>query len=298
MKANRLFEIIYVLLNHKSVTAAELAERFDVSRRTIYRDVDTLSLAGIPIYTEKGKGGGIRLLDDFVLNKSVLREDEQREILSALQGLSAVKTSETDLVLNKLGNFFGAKPVNWIEVDYSDWSFHSGNVFQQLKTAIFGRFIIEFDYYNSRGEKSHRFAEPIQLWFKSKAWYVKAFCLQRGATRTFKLTRIRNLTVTKEIFPMRGLQKSEVSAPIDELRPNVTLLLKVSSHCAYRVYDEFDASEVTPNPDGSFTVRVTWPEDEWVYATILSYGEHIEVLAPGHIQEIIRDKSEKIMEKY
>ena len=120
---NRLFEIIYILLNKKSTTARELAEHFGVSQRTIYRDVDTLSLADIPVYTEKGKGGGISLLPDFVLNKSILSEQEQNEILSALQGLSSVKTTETDQVLKKLSTIFNKNTVNWLEVDFSDWSF-------------------------------------------------------------------------------------------------------------------------------------------------------------------------------
>jgi len=99
MQSSRLFEIIYLLLNKKSMTAKELAERFDVSTRTIYRDVDVLSLAGIPVYTEKGKNGGISLLPDYVLNKSILSESEQEEILSALQSLSCIGNDDEGQVL-------------------------------------------------------------------------------------------------------------------------------------------------------------------------------------------------------
>ena len=156
MQSSRLFEIIYILLNKKTVTAKELAEHFEVSQRTIYRDVDTLSLAGIPVYTEKGKGGGISLLPDFVLNKSILSEEEQNEILSALQGLASVKTSDTDHVLNKLSTIFNKSAANWLEVDFSDWSFQNGSAFHDFKTAILERRIAEFDYYSTYGELTRR----------------------------------------------------------------------------------------------------------------------------------------------
>ena len=179
MQMNRQFEIIYLLLNKKSTTAKELAEHIGVSQRTIYRDIDTLSLAGIPIYTEKGKGGGISLLPDYVLNKSILSEQEQNEILSALQGLSSVKTAETDQVLKKLSTIFNKNTVRWLEVDFTDWSFANGKAFYDFKTAILERRIAEFDYYSTYGEMTHRRVEPIQLWFKSRAWYIKCFCLLR-----------------------------------------------------------------------------------------------------------------------
>ena len=148
MQSNRLFEIIYILLNKKSVPARELAEQFGVSTRTIYRDIDTLSLAGIPIYTEKGKGGGISLLPDFVLNKSILSEQEQNEILAALHGLSNVKTAETNQILKKLSTVFNKTAANWLEVDFSDWSYNN-DYFNYFKFAILERRIAEFDYYNA-----------------------------------------------------------------------------------------------------------------------------------------------------
>jgi len=141
----------------KNVTAKELAERSDVSQRTFYRDVDTLSLAGIPIYTEKGKNGGISLLLEFVLSISILSEQEQNEILSALQGLSNIKTAETNQVLQKLSSIFNMSAANWLEVVFSVWSFRNGQFFNDFKTAILERRIVEFDYYSTHGEKTRRF---------------------------------------------------------------------------------------------------------------------------------------------
>ncbi len=147
MQIHRLFEMVYILLDKKKITAGELAEHFGVSRRTICRDIDTLSTAGIPVYTEKGKGGGISLLPNFILNKSILSEGEQNEILSALYGLSSIKTDETNLILQKLSTIFSKTATNWMDVDFSGWS-HENDFFNDFKTAILERRIIEFDYCN------------------------------------------------------------------------------------------------------------------------------------------------------
>ena len=299
MKLNRLFEIVYILLQKKSVSARELAEHFGVSVRTIYRDIDVLSLAGIPVYTEQGRGGGIGLLPGFVLNKSILSEQEQREILYALQGLSNVKTLETDKVLTKLSTIFNITTVDWLEVDFSDWSFATGQFFNNLKAAILGKRIAEFDYYSTFGEKTRRRIEPLQLWFKSKAWYIKGFCLMRQNVRTFKLTRVKNLAITDERFTERDLLSAVVTSDaISHEKRDITLKLRIDPQMTYRVHDEFDEHMIEKQQDGGYVITVTWPEDEWVYGTILSYGEYITVLEPSHIREVIKAKLIKATEKY
>ena len=303
MQINRLFQIIYTLLDKKTATAKELAEQLGVSVRTIYRDVENLSAAGIPVYTEQGKGGGISLLPDFVLNKSILNEWEQTEILSALQGLSAVKTVETDRVLQRLSTFFNKSVVNWIDVDFSHWGFIGSDFFNGFKTAIISRQIAEFDYYAVYGETAPSFTrrrvEPIQLWFKGRSWYLKGFCLLRQGLRTFKLSRMGNLTITDEHFAERDLTAlPPMPNNPDGERKSITLKLKVDPKMAHRVYDEFHESQTEKQPDGGFIVTVSWPEDDWVYGTILSYGEYIEVLEPVHVREVIRAKAEKMAGKY
>ena len=316
MQANRFFEIIYILLNKKSVTAKDLADHFNVSTRTIYRDVDNLSLAGIPIYTEKGKGGGIFLLPDFVLNKSILSESEQNEILTALHGLSHITTQETQGILNRLSTIFNKTAANWLAVDFSDWSY-TNYYFYDLKDAILKQRISEFDYYNTYGEKSSRRVEPLQLWFKSRAWYVKAYCLNKASIRLFKLTRIKNLVVTNDHFLVRDLLLSEsdtISDPIqdsindDSNNKNdasshneykeINIKLHIKPEMAYRVYDEFDEDMIFTHPDGSFTVTGNWHEDNWTYGYIFSFGEYIEVLQPEHLRAIICEKAKNISNKH
>ena len=301
MQNRRLFEIVYLLLGNESLTARELAERFGVSTRTIYRDVDVLSLAGIPVYMEKGRGGGIRLLPEFVLNKSILSAQEQDEILSALQGLSLVGDGEAGQVLKRLSGIFNKTASNWLDVDFSDWSFGDGDIFDEFKMAILERRVVGFDYYSTYGEKTCRRVEPVQLWFKSRAWYLKGFCLQKQDMRLFRLTRVSNLVVTDEGFDVRDLlaerPKQDTShKPI--YRPDVTIRLRIAPEMAYRVYDEFAEDMVQAQADGSYIATVTWPEDNWVYGFLLSFGEYVEVLEPEYLRDIIKGKARKIAELY
>ena len=296
MQSGRLFEIIYFLLNKSNVTANELAGHFGVSRRTICRDIDTLSAAGIPVYTERGKGGGIRLLPDFVLNKSILSEREQAEILSSLQALSNVRADDSSQILRKLSAVFNKPITNWMEVDFSDWHCEA-SFFDDLKTAILERRIVRFDYFNNHGEKTFRSVEPMQLWFKSKSWYLKAFCLTRQSMRLYKLLRIQNLTVTDEHFSERGsLNVSGI--PDSNYGELVTFKLRISPEMTYRVYEDFPESTVEKQPDGSFIATVSMPESNWVYGFLLSYRKYIEVLEPEHIRTTIKKEAQEIAEKY
>lgn len=177
MQISRLFQIVYILLDRKTITAKELADRFEVSVRTIYRDINTLGTAGIPIYTSQGRGGGISILDDYVLNKSLLSDDEQKEILIGLQSLKAANYPDIKILDKKLGALFSKNKQSWIEVDFSHWG--SGNEekdkFQILKNSVLNKNTVEFSYSNSNGEQTTRQIEPLKLIFKNKSWYVSDF---------------------------------------------------------------------------------------------------------------------------
>ncbi|HHY73056.1 MAG TPA: YafY family transcriptional regulator [Bacillus bacterium] len=303
MQINRLLEIVYILLDKKIITAKELSEHFEVSQRTIYRDIDTLSTAGIPIYTSKGKGGGIRLLDHFVLNKSLLSEKEQLHILSSLQSLKALNVPDIEPVLKKLTVMFDKNNTSWIDVDFSQWG--SGAIkkekFNILKTAILNRKLVVFDYYSSYGEKTERTIEPVRLLFKGQAWYVFGFCRTRDEYRIFKINRIKNLTPANETFE-RNVQEDICMNPQDltssYTNKTETLILKIDPRMAYRVYDEFDQNNIIKNQDGSFTVTAIFPENEWVYGYVLSFGNFAEVVEPEYMRNIIKRKLEDSLRKY
>lgn len=301
MQINRLFEIVYILFDKKTITARELAEHFEVSKRTIYRDIETLSMAGIPLYTNKGKGGGINILPEFILNKSLLSGSEQDEILSGLQSLSALNVPNVDPVLNKLATIFNKKNASWIDVDFSHWGSDNSEKekFKLLKNAILEKNVIIFDYYSSYGEISkQRFVEPMKLVFKGQSWYVYGYCKLKATYRMFKVTRIKNLVVSNEHFN-RNLPKDILDTSDDSYKTKmITIVLKIHSKMAYRVFDEFGSENITKNVDGSFTVKSTIPESDWIYGYIMSYGEYAEVLEPIYIRETIVNKFKEGLKKY
>ena len=298
MQINRLFEIVYILLNKKSITAKELSEHFEVSQRTIYRDIDTLCECGIPIYTSKGKGGGIGLLDSFILNKSILSEDEQNEILCALKSLQATNYKDNNSVLSKLSNLFGTTNTNWIEIDFSGWNSNSEENFSLLKHAILNTKVVSFDYYSSYGEKTTRSVEPLQLWFKDKNWYLKAFCKLKESYRIFRLSRIKNLFISDETF-IRKLPEIQLeSRSLEKNHDIVNLKLNINSSQSYRVYDEFDYDQITVNDDNTFTVSASYPQGEWIYSYILSFGPDATVLEPEYVRNIIKVRLSKMINKY
>jgi predicted DNA-binding transcriptional regulator YafY len=299
MQINRLFGIVYLLMNKKNTTAKELAAHFEVSVRTIYRDIDTLCEAGIPIYTNKGKGGGICLLENFVLNKSILSEQEQNVILSALQSLQATTYPETNQVLSKLSTLFGNQNPDWIEVDFTYWSNdeESKIKFEQLKDAIIHHHVIQFDYYNSCGQESHRQAEPVKLMFKGQAWYLQGYCRDKQDFRFFKITRIKNLTMEEETFSPQAARLNEETPP-SNTQALFSCVLKVDSEMAYRIYDEFPISAITKQEDGSFLIRTQLMAGGWIYGYLMSYEDHVEILEPETLREEVKNKLKNAYSRY
>jgi predicted DNA-binding transcriptional regulator YafY len=297
VQINRLLEIVYILLDKKTVTAKELSRHFEVSQRTIYRDIDSLSAAGIPVYANKGKGGGICLLDNFVLNKSMLSDKEQIEILSSLEGLKALNVPDVEPVLKKLSVLFDKNNTNWIDVDFSYWGSDGKEreKFDLLKTAVLSSKMITFDYMNTYNEISKRVVEPIQIFFKEKSWYLKAYCKEKQDFRTFKIIRMKNIELTNQAFTKK-MPKTQNSEFLNE-NP-ITLKLKFSKAVSNRIYDEFCQETITLNDDGSLTVIVKFPENEWIYGYIMSFGACCEVIEPHHIRELIKKRFKKSLDNY
>lgn len=296
MQINRLFEMVYLLLNKRNVTAGEMARHFEVSPRTIYRDVELLSSAGIPIYMTKGKGGGISLLPDFVLNKTVLTENEKLDILSALHAVDSVSLENTNTAVKKLSTLFGGSDSDWVEVDFSGWANaeEESEVFASLKKAVLGRKAVKFLYHGGKSNRE-RVVEPLKLCFKEQGWYLYGYCQTRKDYRFFKLRRIKNLMVTKEQFERKKPEKIFNGSQVFE-DDFVTIVLKLSKKMAYRVYDEFPDYSLLS--DGSFKVTLSMPRGEWVYHYLATFGEHCEVLEPIDIRLQIKEKLQKTLQQY
>ncbi len=300
MQINRLFEMVYLLMSKKNMTAKELAAHFEVSVRTILRDIETLTTAGIPIYTVQGKGGGISILDNFILNKAVISEDEQNQILFALQGLSAVQNIETRTILGKLKTLFDKSDSNWIEVDFSRWGNNMSDKsrFDMLKNAIINKQAIAFSYSSSYGQTTERKVYPLKLVFKSASWYLQAYCLHKESIRTFKITRMHNAEMLEEGFTGKEFEIPEID-PQEMSSPGmVKIKIHFMPYVAFRVYDEFDEQSITKNADGSFEVNVTMPNDHWLYGYLLSFGDTAEVLEPQSVRDELVKITDKIKFRY
>ena len=298
MKITRLIEIITILLNRQTITAKELAERFGVSTRTIYRDVDVLSSAGVPIYTDKGKGGGISLLEDYTLNKTLLSKNESEGLILALKAMGATDYPEANALLEKIGSIFKSNIAHdWIEVDFESWSskVNEDNKFSKIRDAIIGCFVINFDYINGNGVKTNRNVEPVKLIFNAYTWYLIAFCHKRGEHRMFRLSRIRNVRITDECFTKRTIAEEEKEMAHV---PLVKLKLRCDEKVLNRLYDVFDGQFISERNEGNYELTVQMPEEEWLYSFILSFGSYAEVLEPKHIREEVLERAKKVMEKY
>lgn len=289
MSESRLFKILYYLLDKGTVTAPELAKKFEVSVRTIYRDIDMLSGAGIPVYTTTGHGGGIHLLDNFVLKKSLLSEQEMQDILIGVQSLSAVQYPDTDGVMSKLKATFQIAESDWIEIDFSRWGSiveKEKQYFEMLKRSILGRQEIQFLYYNSLGEVSQRRCQPLKMVYKDKAWYLYAYCLKRNDYRLFRISRIKELLVTDQYFKSHSEMKESVFSLMEEMGKPITIELSFPKEVSYRVYDTFEDDVIKWNGQ-EIRVNVTLPETEWLYSFIMSFGNQISILYPISLKEKI-----------
>lgn len=301
---NRQLEIIYILMNKDTVTAEELAAHFEVSTRTVYRDIDSLSMAGFPVYASRGKGGGIRLMERFILDRRLLTGEEQQRILAAMASLRETGAFQDEKVLEKLQTFFKAESMEWVAIDFSDWSGRRRELFGRIKEAILGRHVMEFDYYGQRGQMMHRKVEPVQLLFKEYTWYVRAFCRGRGAMRLFKVLRMKRVEVREETFEPGPRHRED--RPVEENRTvsagqgesSAEIVFRVDRREAYRVYDRFEEEEITVLPQGDFEIRMKCPVDDWVYGLILFFGPAAVVLEPDWVREELAARVRQMGELY
>lgn len=301
MKINRLTEIILILLNKKNITAKELADKFQVSIRTIYRDIETLSSSGVPVYMNKGKGGGIFLLEDFSINKAILSENDKHSLTLALKALSSIQYPEVNSIINKVG-FIKNKnnEEEWIDIDLSRWGskLKKNDKFTKVKDAILNNQLIEFTYVNSLANKSIRKVEPNKLIYKGQSWYLYGYCRLKKDFRLFKISRIKDLILKEEVFEKRSIDSIESNMMERNVENIVKLKLKVKREALYRLFDDFDEESIIDNNDGTYEVNIEFPENNWLYGYILSFGPYVEVLEPAHIRNIVLQRMKETIKIY
>lgn len=297
MKDNRLFRILYYILEKEKVTANELADKFEVSVRTIYRDIDSISSVGVPIFTTQGKGGGIKIDNEFILNKSLFDANEKEQIIAALQGLEKTNEAYKSELITKLSALFKIKNSNWIEIDFTSWGSNNTyqDLFNALKTTIINKNIISFSYNSSKAEKINRKVKPIRLLFKEQDWYLYAFCLLRNNFRYFKLSRIKDL----EVLAINYEDNFENAVLKKELKYEniVNIKLKFDKSVAFRVYDEFNEA-IEEDEKGNLYVEIKIPNNYKLYNYIFSFGSNVEILEPKEIRNQFKNTIDELAKKY
>jgi predicted DNA-binding transcriptional regulator YafY len=302
MQIDQLFEFVYVLIDKKQVTAKEMAERFGVSTRTIYRWVDALSVSGVPIYSQNGRGGGIAISEQYALDTKVLSEEERLAIVSSVKALNSLSGNPASVVnanikaAEKISGLV-EKDTDWLEVDFAPWSPEGSSVrqiFGKLRDCILEKRQVIFDYYSGNGNMERRTVHPWKLIYKGQAWYLQGWCTTRKAERFFKLTRMQNLETTSRTANITRLtakefedkNKSSAAHHIPEYKPKLlTIKAKVFPQKISYLLDTFICSEVIPHKDGSITVTFSVPDEEWIFEVLLGFGPNIKILSPKPVRE-------------
>ena len=301
MQIDRLIQIIFLLLRHENITAKQLAQDLGVSTRTIYRDINTLSIAGIPITSQKGYGGGLSLLEGFALDKSYFTQEEQSNIIQALQILKSSHYPDADRTLNKVAGLFShTLQSDWLEIDFSYWGSPEKERLHMtaLERAVINKYVITFTYCNSELTVTEQTVEPLKLVFKSHSWYLIAFSRRRKEIRTYKLSRIRNLQITDQLFD-RTLPADFSLTPAYQEEYNIPLFkLRFSEKIAYKVYDEFQEEYIKKLEDGTLEVSFRYQLSDWTFLYLLSFGEYVEIIEPVEARMLLKEKAQKILALY
>ncbi|MCU7493791.1 MAG: YafY family transcriptional regulator [Ignavibacteria bacterium] len=304
MRIDRMLGIVVLLLNRNKITAKELSRRFEVSVRTVYRDIEAINMAGIPIISFPGSKGGLGIMENYRLNGQVLSLDDMGSIISTLRNVNrTLGNTDLEAVSEKILNLIPKDKIDYVKrqpeefcIDLIPWSFRDKykDFIKILQCAISESRVTKFFYRNTRGEAMTRIVEPMTLVFKGYAWYLFAFCRNRSDYRIFKLSRIEGIDVLPERFTRKDVTYHEAMKSQTPPKNLVNITLKFSPLMRPQVEEFFEGSIVKTLDDGSFIASVTFPEDEWVYTTILSFGEYAEVLEPVHIKEKLREKIKKM----
>lgn len=286
MTSGRLFEILYYLIEHKETTAKDLSEYFEVSIRTIYRDLDRLLVAGIPIMTKQGTGGGISIDKDFVLDKTLLNNHEQEQILLALQSLSSLQLDEYKDLLLRMKNVFKKESQDWIEVDFSSWhqDYDMNIKFNILKGAIFKHQNVSFHYINANGERSYKTVSPIKIFFKGNTWYLQAHQIDKAVYRTYRLSRMNDIELRDEFFDVHKFADIPQVFKYQEDVALINVTLRFQKYLGSFVYDEFSYHDITEQDNG-YLVQTTFPHHQWLISFLLSFGSGVEVIEPLELRQ-------------
>jgi len=297
MKIDRLIGIITILLQHDKTTAPALAERFEVSRRTISRDIEDLCKAGIPVITTQGYGGGISIADGYKFDKSLFTKDELQTVFAGLRGMDSVsKHSILSSLLDKLsgkGQRVVAEDIIIVDLA-SHYQTSLTSKIELIKKAIWTKHILLFQYYYKKGEAKRRI-EPYHLIFKWSSWYVFGFCLDRQAYRLFKLNRLWDLQIDEKTFLKREIPEEELSLDDYLTEGNIYLKAVFEESEKYRLIEEYGIDSYSIGEDKKLLFECTFASYENMREWIFSFGDKVSVLAPKELQDDRKKQAENIL---
>jgi len=304
MKTDRLLSVVLYLLNHDTASAAQLAAKFEVSRRTVMRDMEQLSMAGIPIRSTPGVNGGYSIMEGYKLDGRLVTAGDRAAMATALRGfLSAYDGKRYGDLLEKLASIAPEKPVQTVFYDFgaSGENDEIQGKLKSLENAIHARTAVRIRYIDASGRTSDRLIEPVALSYRWYAWYLAAYCTEKQAYRIFKLVRIAGLEPMKTAFskahgdPAAVLEQAFQSGGRRSM--DVTVLVRAKVKTQAREYLGGTVERTLDNGDIILKLPV-WEEERMWFAMLLSFGDQVTVLAPEKLKTRMAETAERILSAY
>lgn len=301
MKIERLYAITLYLLNHGRTSARELAKYFEVSVRTIQRDIDSLCFSGIPIVAVAGATGGYEISDQFKLNKHFATSDDYSYILTALKGLvSATDDPKAKHTLEKIAHA-SKQNDNSIILDFSVLREGEQVTLQMLQAAVIEKRIITFTYTNNNLETRTHSVEPIAVIYRWYAWYLLAYSKVKNDYRTYKLVRMGDLQITDKHFEKEHKSADSILKDTDKMdsRQYIDILVKCKETAKSRVIEYLKGTIIEEFSNGDTLMKLTVVDNEqfWL-GTLLSLSDNVEVIEPEEVQKRLLKSAEKIISLY
>jgi len=305
MRADRFLSILIILSQKGLVTGKELAEHFEVSLRTIYRDIEKISEAGVPIAATGGKGGGYYIMENYNLNNLFFNKKEIEPLLAVMDNLKFLFGNNqqfNDIVL-KFDTLRNSEKQEYdkLSIDMSHFSMEKDlrEYLFLMNKAIEDSKLLEFEYINRKMEYAKRIVEPIHIEFNSGHWYIIAFCRIRKHYRRFKLVRIRNLKLCGE-FIKKLISKVEIEKIFSKSYEENSILvtLRFSNEIGEQLSEYFSKDKIKFLENGTYIVESFFPEDEGLKKFILSFGNNCEVIAPSKLRKEMLEYIKDIYNKY
>ncbi|WP_338553910.1 YafY family protein [Paenibacillus sp. KS-LC4] len=300
-KVERLISIIMILLKKEVVSAKEFSQLFNVSKRTILRDMEALSLASIPIYSVNGVKGGYGIMDEYKVDKRLLSSSDLQHILTALGGLEQIfLTEEVERTIKKIEAMVSPLSLNRsIQLSFYDWEGRS-EILETLKTcqqSILKNRLVSFDYTDKDGAVTNRMVEPYGLHFSESSWYLKGFCLHRHGYRTFKLSRIDHITMDERAFHPRD-DWSEQGHEAGYVPQFVTIKARISSSIKDQIIERYGRKSIEDHCSGFLLATMYVPQNRGGFQFLAGFGTHLKVVEPEAYVEDFRDYLSQMMENY